>query len=71
MSVQSSRATIAKAVQDLHNLWLNTRGSWDDIVAEEFEKKYLEPMAQDFKPAASAMDHIGTVIANMRRDCSE
>lgn len=71
MSVQSSRATIAKALQDLHLVWLNTRGSWDDVVAEEFEKKYLEPINHDYKPAASAMDHIGTVIANMRRDCSE
>jgi len=71
MSVQSSRATIAKAVQDLHTMWLTTRGSWDDVVAEEFEKKFLEAIVQDFKPAASAMDNIGNVIANMRRDCSE
>jgi len=71
MSVQSSRATIAKAIQDLHNQWLTTRGSWDDAVAEEFEKRFLEPIVQDFKPAGSAMDHIGTVIANMRRECSE
>ena len=71
MSVQSSRASIAKAIQDLNNFWLVTRGSWDDVVAEEFEKKFLEPIIMDFKPASSAMDTIGAVISQMKRDCSE
>ncbi len=71
MSVQSSRASIAKAVKDLQVLWLTTRGSWDDQVADEFEKRYLEVIAHDFKSASGAMDHIGTLIAQMRRDCSE
>ncbi|CAN5407308.1 hypothetical protein BH10PLA1_BH10PLA1_00230 [soil metagenome] len=71
MSVQSSRASVAKAVKDLQVLWLTTRGSWDDQVADEFEKRYLETIAHDFKSASSAMDHIGTLIAQMRRDCSE
>jgi len=71
MSVQSSRAAIAKSVKDLHMLWLTTRGSWDDPVADEFERRFLEVIANDFRPAGSAMDHIGNLIAQMRRDCSE
>lgn len=71
MSVQNSRASINKAVQDLLVRWLQTRGEWDDVVAEHFEKEFLELIQQDFKPAGTAMDTMGGLIAEMRRACSE
>jgi hypothetical protein len=71
MSVQNSRAAISKAVQELLVRWLQTRGEWDDVVAERFEKDFLEPIQQDLKPAGTAMDTMGGLIAQMRRDCSE
>jgi hypothetical protein len=71
MSVQNSRAAIAKAVQDLLVRWVQTRGEWDDVVAETFEKEFLEPIQQDVKPAGTAMDTMEGLIAQMRRDCSE
>ena len=71
MSVQNSRAAIAKAVQDLLVRWVQTRGEWDDSVAEQFEKQFLEPIQQDMKPAGTAMDTMGGLISQMRRDCSE
>lgn len=71
MSVQNSRASIGKAVQELMVKWLQTRGDWDDAVAERFQTEFLEPIEQDFKPAGSAMDNMGVIISQMRRDCSE
>ena len=69
MGVYEGRGQLSKAFQDLNLRWLDTRASWDDVVARRFEDKYLRPVESDLKAAAAAMDQMATLLAQIRRDC--
>ncbi len=69
MGVHESRGNLAKAYKELMNRWLETRQSWDDARAEEFEQKYLRELEADLRTAGSAMDQMGILINQARRDC--
>jgi hypothetical protein len=69
MGVYEGRGQLSKAFQDLNLRWLDTRASWDDVVARRFEDKYLRPIGSDLKASAAAMDQMATLLAQIRRDC--
>jgi hypothetical protein len=67
MGVYEGRGQLAKAVKELQQKWSQTRMSWNDNVAEEFEKRYLEPIEADLRSATTAMEHMSAVLHSIRR----
>jgi hypothetical protein len=69
MGVFEARGTIAKALKDLMIRWQDVRVQWDDDRAIEMEKDVLEPLEQDARMAANAMDQLAVQLSQARRDC--
>jgi hypothetical protein len=70
MGVQDGRALIGKAMKELMFRWGETHAQWNDATSFNFEKNRLEPMEADLRSAASAMDQMSQLLAQIRRDCS-
>jgi hypothetical protein len=71
MSVQDSRANLAKAMKELLFRWGETQTQWTDAMSENFEKNRLMPLEADLHTASQAMDQMAQVLSKVRRDCSE
>lgn len=69
MGVHESRGNLAKAFKELMLRWADTRASWNDVRAEEFEKQYLQQLESDLRTTGSAMDQMGVLLSQARRDC--
>jgi hypothetical protein len=69
MGLQESRAKIGTAIRDLRSLWSNTKVYWTDANSERFEEEFLQPLEMDVRTAANAMDQMGTLLSQIRRQC--
>jgi hypothetical protein len=69
MGVYESRGQLAKLMKELGDKWADTKMDWDDVVSQNFEKKFLDPMEADLRNATSAMDHMAQLLTQIRRDC--
>lgn len=69
MGVYEGRGQLSKAIKLVQLRWQETRTSWNDAASEHFEKKFLEPLEADLRTAATAMEHMASVLAQIRRDC--
>jgi hypothetical protein len=69
MGMHEARGTLAKAMKDLMTRWADARSQWDDAQAEQFEETYLRNLESDLKVAGSAMDQLGILLHQVRRDC--
>jgi hypothetical protein len=62
-------ARLAALTRDLFERWRETRPSWRDIRASQFEKDYLEPLEEAVKSAVRGITEIEVVLRQIRRDC--
>ena len=69
MGVYEGRGQLAKSMKDLLNRWQEAQHAWDDPMSRAFEKDFLLPLEQDLRNSFSALDHMGQVLAQVRRDC--
>ncbi len=69
MGVHEARGTLSKAMKELMLRWSETRAEWDDAMAEQFEKQFLQALESDLRTAASAMDQMSILLHQVRRDC--
>ena len=69
MGVHESRGNLTKAFKELMLRWAETKGQWNDARSEQFEQQYLFELENDLRQAGSAMDQIGILINQARRDC--
>ncbi len=70
MGVYEARGQLAKSYKDLMMRWNEAKLSWNDVRAEEFEKKYLEQFEMDMRMAAGAMDQMAVLLSTIRNECS-
>ena len=71
MGVYEGRGQLGKAIKLLMHQWADTRSSWSDSMAKQFEEKYLLNMEQDLRNAVGAMDHMAAYLGQVKRDCQE
>ena len=69
MSVNDSRAKLARATKDLFIQWRETTGVWRDENARRFEKKYLDYLQAELQKTAVGMQQIDAVINRIKHDC--
>jgi hypothetical protein len=71
MGVYESRGQIAKGMKELLEKWAELKLSWNDANSEHIEKEFLEVLEADARSAGAAMDQMGMVLDQIRRECSE
>ena len=70
MGVHEARGNLAKAFKELMLRWQETRSQWDDAQAEQFEETVLRTLESDLRTANSAMDQMGILLNQVKRDCT-
>lgn len=69
MSVQTSQARLADAVKQLNVRWNRIRERWDDGVARQVQKEYIDPLGPMVRSAVQALNHVSDLMAAAQRDC--
>ena len=69
MGLYEGRGNLNKSLKDLVIKWQQTKQDWNDVVAQEFEKKYMDPMEQALKAAISAMDQMAQTMSKIDSEC--
>ncbi len=69
MGVHEARGTLAKAMKELMQRWADVRANWDDVQSRQFEETYLRNLEADLRVAAAAMDQVGQMLHQVKRDC--
>jgi hypothetical protein len=70
MNLVTAAAELGQGLKIVREVWEETRTGWQDIVAEEFDKRHWTPLADQVVSAAEAMDRLAPVLARMYRECS-
>jgi hypothetical protein len=69
VGLHESRGNLTKAFKELMLRWGDTKAGWDDARSEQFEQQYLMELENNLRLAGSAMDQMGILISQARRDC--
>src|SRR5918993_5215810 len=69
MGVHEARGTLSKAMKELMLRWADVKANWDDVQSSQFEETYLRNLEADLRVAAAAMDQVGQMLHQVRRDC--
>ncbi len=69
MGAIDSRARIAKAMKELTAAWEQTAHVWRDEQATAFRKRFLDPWEHDVRQAGGAIEYLGHVLNQVRREC--
>jgi hypothetical protein len=69
MGLHEARGNLAKAYKDLMLKWGETKATWDDAQSRQFEEQYLRELASNLRVAGSAIDQMGTLVHQVKRDC--
>lgn len=69
MTITSNGKLLVAATRELIVRWEETRHSWQDAKALEFEQHYLNDLRTIIDRSASIFDDLGKLIDKVRRDC--
>ena len=69
MNITGSGRMIAATTRDLSARWAETKESWRDSKAAEFEAKYLASLFGSMERMMAAFDQLDKVVSKIRSDC--
>lgn len=69
MGVHESQGRLIKAYKMLQTRWMQVHAGWNDAASDRFQESFLDPLEADVRGAALAIDHMASVLANVKRDC--
>ena len=69
MSTSASGARLAALTKELLNRWQQTRESWMDDKAREFEERYILELESLVRTATPSIVNLEKVIRKVRSDC--
>ena len=69
MSLSSHRSRLAALHQDLCVKWEETKESWQDAKAMEFERHHLQPLQAGVETALEVIEELDKLIARIKHDC--
>jgi len=69
MRVDAARGRLYDAMQQLRRHWQEVDPLWTDQVRGEFEDKIGEPLNQLADEALRALERLGQIFAQARREC--
>jgi hypothetical protein len=69
MSTRVNASILNEATKVLQTQWQQTRATWTDAKAIEFEKIYLEPLPALVAQAGIAVEELNALLSKLRHDC--
>ena len=69
MNARATAANLAQGVKDLSFDWDQTKTYWNDVKSQQFERDYLEQIADYVTRARAAMEEIDVLVRKVRSDC--
>jgi hypothetical protein len=69
MSTAGSRAQLALATRQLMDRWDETRRSWRDQKAAEFEERYLSEVKETIGGAIRTLEELDQLLEKVHADC--
>jgi hypothetical protein len=69
VSLVSNKARLATVTRDLSNQWKETRESWQDARAAEFEQKYLQELVAQVDASLEVLEQLDRILNRIRKDC--
>ncbi|MEO6183721.1 MAG: hypothetical protein ABIP71_11615 [Verrucomicrobiota bacterium] len=69
MSLNANRSRLAALTKALSNDWKQTKESWRDAKAQEFEQRYLEELFDGVDTAVAVMDQLDKLLNKIKTDC--
>ena len=69
MSTAGSRSQLALATRQLMDRWDETRRSWRDLKAAEFEEHYLSEVKETIGGAIRTLEELDQVLEKVHADC--
>jgi hypothetical protein len=68
MSAGSAR--LNHALKTLRERWDDTKGSWSDTAAREFEKNHIHPLESQTTNAIRGMEKLSEILQRLKHDCA-
>jgi hypothetical protein len=69
MNTSANGKQLVAATKDLVRRWEETKESWQDAKATEFEQKYLFELLAAIERAAPVFDDLDKLLNRIRSDC--
>ena len=69
MNVSTNGKVVLAATRELARKWDQTKESWRDAKAEEFEREYLAGLMSDVERAIPILDELDRLITSIRGEC--
>lgn len=69
MSVAASKGLLTTATRLLESRWNETRFSWRDRKAEEFEETYLSELMNSVNSALRVIEELDHLLEKIHADC--
>ena len=69
MNTSANGKQLVAATKDLVRRWEETKESWQDAKATEFEQKYLFELMAAMERAAPVFDDLDKLLNRIRSDC--
>ena len=69
MSVSSNGKLLAAATKDLVRRWAETKESWQDTKAIDFEQKHLFELLAGVERAVPVFDDLDKILSRITNDC--
>ena len=69
MSARVGASNLEEAVKELARHWEQTRQSWRDTKAQEFQRLYLDRLPHIIANARNLMEQTDVILRKVRTDC--
>ena len=69
MSLKASKAKLARASKDISKQWEETRHSWRDQKAREFETEFIAPLPDSISSAMAIIDELDSILNKIKKSC--
>ena len=67
--LSSGVGQLQEALENLQRAWADTQPHWNDASSRNLEENHLKPLGSEVAGAYTAIQHLGDVLAKVRRDC--
>ena len=69
MSTRACASNLNQGLRELAVSWQQTKTSWRDAKAVEFEAKYLERLPAQVASVKTVMEELDALLRKVRNDC--
>ncbi|HSU56773.1 MAG TPA: hypothetical protein VLT36_22130 [Candidatus Dormibacteraeota bacterium] len=69
MSLSGSRSRLAAVAKELSLRWMDTKSSWSDSKAQEFEQRYMQDLLARLDKTVGVVEKLDQLLSKVKSDC--